>query len=343
MKNLIIPQYKLHGSRNFIFKILYFLRLHLIFLQYLKKTKRITILCFHRVSDDIDYSYPPLKIKDFKKIMKFIHERFTVISLNEIHQPPLSAKPLLVLTFDDGYKDFIENILPVLIKYNMPAVISVVGYCIETGKSFWTQRLNDVLNFIYDHFENFKFDLFNISIDYHGKKKQSLENFSLKIFKELINVDKFLRNQFIDQLEIAAGNQHFSRNKMMNENDLVLCNKNNIRIASHTLTHDSLITIQREDILWNEIFNSKILLEEKTNQKVSVFTFPNGLYNDHILLVCDKAGYDFFLTTEEHYYKKFNLNSINKKLIPRISLDKNSFEENIFKLFNFHNFIRWNG
>ena len=73
-----------------------------------------TLLCFHRISDEMDYSYPPLMLKEFEKMIRYISKNYEVIPLEEINEKPESGRLRLVLTFDDGYHDFIENALPVL-------------------------------------------------------------------------------------------------------------------------------------------------------------------------------------------------------------------------------------
>lgn len=107
------------------------------------------IFCFHRVSDEISPAYPPLPKKVFRKTLEYIDKHYHVIDINDINSPIKSNKKLAVLTFDDAYYDFYENALPILRKHNFPAVQHVITHCAETGESFWTQKLNKIIEAYY--------------------------------------------------------------------------------------------------------------------------------------------------------------------------------------------------
>jgi peptidoglycan/xylan/chitin deacetylase (PgdA/CDA1 family) len=70
---------------------------------------------------------------------------YIVISLDEAIEPEFPAQrkkreKYVVLTFDDGYKDFLANAYPVLLEYHYPCVVYLVPGHIETGKVFWWDK-----------------------------------------------------------------------------------------------------------------------------------------------------------------------------------------------------------
>lgn len=84
--------------------------------------KQTLILCYHSISaDGWRFATTP---EEFKKQMRFISKR-TPISLSEVFNK--GVKNGIVVTFDDGYEDFLINALPILKKYNIPATMFVLG------------------------------------------------------------------------------------------------------------------------------------------------------------------------------------------------------------------------
>jgi len=90
--------------------------------------KSIAVLAYHSISNnDWRFSVSP---KDFEKqIRLLIDKKYRFIDFDELlrflnNETELSSKSV-VLTFDDGYEDFIENALPILNQYNIPAIVAI--------------------------------------------------------------------------------------------------------------------------------------------------------------------------------------------------------------------------
>ncbi|SFP90016.1 polysaccharide deacetylase family protein [Hydrogenimonas thermophila] len=94
----------------------------------------ITILMYHQIG-----KFPPMKdhratycdINRFKQQMWYLHKfKYNVISLDELVNIFQNKKSIpsktVVLTFDDGYENFLTQAVPVLSKYNFPAIVYVV-------------------------------------------------------------------------------------------------------------------------------------------------------------------------------------------------------------------------
>jgi len=323
--------------RNFIFKSLYAFQIDKLLFAKIKKSQSAIILCFHRVSYESDYSYPPFKPSHFKCLINYLVRHFEIISLADISKPANSLKPRIVLSFDDGYMDFKEYVLPVLKTYKLPSVCSIITDCLNADKPLWTQHLNNILNTIYHNHHHYTFSINNQQFKY-DRNKSKPELISNSIFNILLTLNKKEREDFIASLEKQIEHVNIPKVKMMQWADLTECLKNKVEIASHTISHDSLITIQNEHELKHEIIESKKILERKLLTDINYFTFPNGLYNNHICEIAKDAGYKYLLATEEEYSDQ---NNIHKNyVLSRIAMDKKTWQENIFKLYNFHKIFK---
>lgn len=88
--------------------------------------KRIPVLMYHGVSNEtwgIENLF--MKTSDFDKQMKYIHDNYETIFIEDITKD-YSNKKVVALTFDDGYIDFYNNVLPILKKYNLKANLYVI-------------------------------------------------------------------------------------------------------------------------------------------------------------------------------------------------------------------------
>jgi len=91
------------------------------------------VLCYHSIS----YKFK----KRFEKQINIIKKYSEVI-------PPFSniylesGKKFCIVTFDDGYKNLVENAIPILVKYNIPSVLFIVTSCFDSFPD-WIQEKNN--------------------------------------------------------------------------------------------------------------------------------------------------------------------------------------------------------
>ena len=71
----------------------------------------------------------------------------------------------------------------------------------------------------------------------------------------------------------------------------------NFEIGSHGVTHSYLTSIPIEEAK-QEIYESKIILENLLGKPVTKFCYPRGYYNDEIKELVKEAGYEMARTTQ---------------------------------------------
>jgi peptidoglycan/xylan/chitin deacetylase (PgdA/CDA1 family) len=326
--------------RDLIFKGLYSFGINKLLHQI--NNKEVIILCFHNISNDVSYSYPHLSVEVFEKIIIYLKNNFNIIKLDEISKIRNNSRTSIIVTFDDGYKDFISNALPVLKKYNIPSINNIIVGYIESKDVFWSAKLNLILDAVYRRCINFSFTYKNITFDYIVEKDASFEKISIALLRELYKIDKVERDIFLLRFAEKVNILINSENMLMDWTDLKYCVEHGVAIGSHTLTHDSLTSSFNNEQIIEEILDSKSILEEKLGIEISTIAFPNGLYNESVFKIANHH-YKYILSTEETGLKRKDIYNLNKNsILPRISLNKKTFEENILKLNNFHNLVKFN-
>lgn len=99
---------------------------------------QLPVIMYHQISDNKnlfgDYVIPPALLEeDFKYIKE---NGFTPVGIDELEAfvkngTSLPEKSILI-TFDDGQRSFLTKVVPLLEKYNCPAVISIIGSLTES-------------------------------------------------------------------------------------------------------------------------------------------------------------------------------------------------------------------
>ncbi len=105
------------------------------------------------------------------------------------------------------------------------------------------------------------------------------------------------------------------KQQMLNENDINQWINSGMEIGSHTQNHTDLTNCSNE-VAVNEIFQSKTDLEKKFQVPINHFCYPYGNFDDEIVNIIKKAGYQTATTTIRGRSKKAN----NFLTLPRVSV-----------------------
>jgi len=84
------------------------------------------VLRFHSVGGGY---YDDISPDRFRRTIEYLHSRFDLVDLPEVLSEDGGKR--VALTFDDGYRDFHRNVLPVLREYDAPATVFVLADAID--------------------------------------------------------------------------------------------------------------------------------------------------------------------------------------------------------------------
>ena len=136
----------LQKIRNLFFNLAYQTGISAPFRWALAKNNDLVILMFHRVSDHVDPLWPPMPVASFRSLMEELVKTFRIIDMDSVSRLPDSpGPPFMALTFDDGYSDFIENAVPILLELGIPVCNNICPCLIDKKTPPWTQVLSACL------------------------------------------------------------------------------------------------------------------------------------------------------------------------------------------------------
>jgi peptidoglycan/xylan/chitin deacetylase (PgdA/CDA1 family) len=123
--------------------------IHLLFDELLRRRQRRVVLTYHRVRDDSLDPHISVTPETFERQLRYLKSRFMLTSLDALlsaaGQAGNGRKPIVAMTFDDGYLDNFEHAFPLLRKYRVPATIFLVSRWVGKPMFLDTHHLLEML------------------------------------------------------------------------------------------------------------------------------------------------------------------------------------------------------
>ncbi len=191
-------------------------------------------------------------------IINFKKHRYQFMSPDDVMKGLLTGRRVL-LTFDDGYANNL-HVLPLLKRYNVPAIFFIASHYIESGKSFWWDSAYRGLK---KHGATEK-DAVSAIRDLKRKpwnilEREITEKFGVNIWQSIGDTDRPLTS---DEL------------KKLSAEPLVT-------IGNHTM-HHTILTNESPETQAEEMRQCQIYLETVLGNAPTWISYPNGYTNTAI-------------------------------------------------------------
>lgn len=261
-----------------------------------KKARGARILVYHGIClrDHLRYNTLFLKLKTFEQQLKLFKKYFQVISLDDYYKKRFSNERFAVcLTFDDGFVNNYEYVLPLLEQYEVPATFFITGIREAGYDILW----NDVLSTACQHGPS-KFIFHNELFVKRKDRKYISSSTGLSLADMLRNSDFESKAELIELLngyKSRATNDYWLQ--MTKEEIKALSESKWVTVGSHGYYHNDLAKISI-DAVKKELSWSKLFLENTTGKEVKALAFPYGSYTGEAVEEAKRAGYSQLLATE---------------------------------------------
>lgn len=276
------------------------------------------IFLYHRFSAAMVYHPNRVSANEFGWQLDQISKRFKILSLGESlqHYNKQGNWPekCVILTIDDGYRDFYEFAFQELKQRSLTATLFVTVNFVDKRIWLWPDRLYYAIKSTEKAILCIKikkqYRTFNVNNDI-GKCTawKTINDYCISVAdheKESL-ITKIETDLGVDMPKSPpAGFQAVTWEELAEMHDY------GIEIGSHTMNHPILSRISPERSK-NEIKTSRTVLEQKLRSPVRTFCYPNGMpedVNDSVIKQVLKAGYIGAVLAK-------NLRSWNPYLLPR--------------------------
>ncbi|MGC8119098.1 polysaccharide deacetylase family protein [Marinobacter sp. VGCF2001] len=241
------------------------------------------ILMYHR------FSNPPVKDwaspKYFEQQVRHIKENYNSFSLVGLMQYKREhghmPRHAVVITVDDGYRDFYHYAYPILRKYQVPATLFVTTGFIDRRLWLWPDKITWLLSQVDRIPEAIKIGSFR-----SGAGEVNFETRPLywkQWIHHALSLPDVEKHFFIDQLASGLG-KTFPDSippefEPVNWLELSEMQDNGIEIGGHTVTHPSLGRVTKSQAR-EEIFGCRDALNARLGGRCRTFCYPNGQPSD---------------------------------------------------------------
>lgn len=251
----------------------------------------------------------------FEQQLVYIKRHFNVISLSQLRefkeqgtQPPKNA---IVLTVDDGYRDFYEVAYPLLKKYNLPATLFVTTGFVNQELWLWPDKVTCLL--ARAEMIPAGVELGDSPLEACAINSESKPAVWSKIVAHLLSIadqDKHLWiDRFAEILRIELSPLPPKAFQACTWEELNEMQSQGIEIGGHTHTHPSLGQVDA-DQLHLEIAHCKSLMDEYLGVLDRDFCYPNGQPTDYSDEAKTKLKEFGFRSSVTAFYDKFALSDI---------------------------------
>ena len=252
---------------------------------------RVTILNYHRISGS-----------SFRKHLNHIRLHYQVLSplsfLDWLDDKDVIDRPSVLLTFDDGYMSFYEQIHPILKKTDIPVFMFLPTGCIGNSSYFWFDELQMALQ---------KTNVRAIIVggkNFYLHSRIYRSDFYANVLQYVSSLDQGSRREIckhiLAQLNVNVTEDDMTAHRFMDWTQILEMDKTGlVEFGSHTVNHPKLTSLSN-DTLRFELQESKRVLEYRLGKPVVALAYPyggTGFFDRRIIDESGKAGYSCAFTT----------------------------------------------
>ncbi len=253
------------------------------------------ILCYHRVVERLPADpYQLLNpydlcvdVRRFRHHMEHVARRYHVVPLDDLvaalpgRHP---TRPMVAVTFDDGYADNYEHALPVLRRVGVPATVFLATGNIDSGAAFWWDRLAWHLPRYAGR--RLPAALAGDESDVVPDTPEQLSRLYRTVHSRLWVLDASARDAALDALGDGAGDA--PRPLTWAEARRMVAA--GISLGGHSVSHPSLVALS-DAALRDEVGRCREAITAQVGAAPTVFAYPFGHVDDRVAAAVAAAGY----------------------------------------------------
>jgi peptidoglycan/xylan/chitin deacetylase (PgdA/CDA1 family) len=226
--------------------------------------------------------------------LRFLTRHFKVVTLEKMVHGLENGSALraneIALTFDDGLRNNVSVVYPILRQLQVPVTFFVCPGLIETGTWLWNHEVRCRLQTLAAP----ALAELRISLLAPGNSVEGMVEWMKTLhLPQRLKAEQLIRQATPDFQATPAQQTAFD---MMSWEELLSLDPALVTIGSHTMSHPILTTLTAEEIEV-ELRESRHCLEQRLQRPVEFFCYPNGSYDARAYQAV-KKNYHAAVTTE---------------------------------------------
>ncbi|MBL8861140.1 MAG: polysaccharide deacetylase family protein [Planctomycetes bacterium] len=264
--------------------------------------RELTVLMYHRVlpaTECVDYPFPSLVMPAdwFEAQVSWLAAESELVTVSAglaaLASPArVRPRPLVALTFDDGYWDNHAIAAPILERHGARGTFFVTTDFVASGLPMWFDRAAAIIRATPDR-------ILNAAASAHGCAPPAPETAAKGRVRAWVEALKGCaaaqRETFLGALGPAPdGTALFDPMSPVQVGELA---RRGHEIGAHSCSH-AILPLADADELARELRESRAALRAWTGTDVAGFCYPNGSHDERVVAATRRAGYGFACTTE---------------------------------------------
>jgi peptidoglycan/xylan/chitin deacetylase (PgdA/CDA1 family) len=269
--------------------------------------KGITVLMYHRIEGAGEAFSGPGRER-FREQMRWVRRRCAPIAPEEF-RPVLegrqrTARPAVLVTFDDGYRDFHDHAYPVLQELRIPAVVFLATGVVDRGGLIWTDSVGWAV-----HHSRRPI----VKLPWNGSSRvlssSSERDACAGVCKAFLkSVPDAERTRWLAELFAAldVDPKDGSAGRQMLNWDEVRATMEYARFGGHTHTHPILSQVGAREAE-EEIRLCRDRIRDETGQVPRYFAYPNGRaqdFSEETKGILRRCGFELAFSTIEGIHQR---------------------------------------
>lgn len=225
----------------------------------------------------------------FEKTILILKKKYQIIGAEKVDEylySKIKLRNSCLITIDDGDRTFYDVIFPILLKYQLPAILFVSPKIIMNNQNFWFQEIRD-----FD-----KTNLNKIICNYFNNDLSEYSNGSILKNCKIEDIWKII-NEYKNKYGFQSKKQYNMSIEQLKE----VHKSKIVKIGAHTQNHP-ILRNENNETSKKEITESILDLEGIIDDKVHYFAYPNGTpnldYNNREVSYLKENGIRLAFTTE---------------------------------------------
>jgi peptidoglycan/xylan/chitin deacetylase (PgdA/CDA1 family) len=266
----------------------------------MRRTGRIAVLNFHRVSPAPHPYANPLDPALFDEVCAFVARRCRVATPSDDLGGIDDPRPAVVLSFDDGCLDFVEHAAPILAKHRLVANHNVVGACVASGRPMWNLLLYDFLLAAPASLLS-ELRVPGVDVPPVGGDDADRTRYALRLGRRLKTRPRAERAELWAPFESAMARLgEFPVTPMMRLDDVRGAAAAGHEIGCHSWSHESM-GFEDDAFFADDLARCDRLFREELRLPLDVYAFPNGSWRRSQIETLLARGVRRVLLVDEDY------------------------------------------
>jgi O-antigen/teichoic acid export membrane protein len=232
---------------------------------------------------------------EFELQMRYLARRFRVVSAEEVLDALRSRRPLarhaVLLTFDDGYRDFGDTAWPILRRFGFPATLFVPTALPDVpGGRFWWDRLAGAFAAA-DRAVLSHTPCGHLELQTPASREKSLRT----LRQHLKTIPHVQAMSLVEQFCSELGEPTDLPGSTHSWEELRALAADGVTVAAHTRTHPALTRLPAESAR-AEIRGAHEDLVREIGVSLPIFSYPFGDHNEEVTDLVRAEGFELAMT-----------------------------------------------